>query len=109
MYDSATLLSITSEEEQRFIEKFRKDQGAGGSKHIWLGGRKSGTWKWDDGSSYDYKNWSGGEELGKNGVCNYLNSYDNKWYDVPCEKSSTWQIDNFVCKKSSKYRVHRSF
>ena len=60
-YESATLVSITSEEENQFVVNFRKDQGI--DTYIWLGARKNGTWKWDDGSSYDYKNWASGEDI----------------------------------------------
>ena len=105
MYDSSTLVSITSEEEQRFIEQFRKDQGIG-TNYIWLGGRKtskSGTWKWDDGSKYDYKNWSRNQDLGVDGLCMYLHTSD-KWYDAKCE-NGVWNIKNFACKKIRKFRV----
>ena len=103
-YDSATLVSITSEEENQFVVNFRKDQGI--DTYIWLGARKNGTWKWDDGSSYDYENWASGEDLGNNGLCNYLHT-DNKWYDATCE-TNFWGITNFVCKKNRKYHINRS-
>ena len=105
-YDSATLVSITSEEEQQFVVNFRKEQGI--NAYTWLGGRKMGTWKWDDGSSYDYKNWhSAEEELGNDGLCNYLHT-NSKWHDAKCETNG-WGIQNFVCKKNRKYHMNRSF
>ena len=105
--DSATLASVTSENEQQFLVKYRKGQGFGGYD-MWIGGQKNdGSWKWDDGSSFSYKNWDdGAEESSKYGSnpCNYMND-NNKWRIGRCD----WKLHLFACKKIRKYHVNRKF
>ena len=102
--DSATLASITSENEQHFLEKYRDDQGFE-HNDMWIGGqKKDGTWKWDDGSSFSYENWADGQEP-TFGSCNILltsdryNKIDNKWYAISCTNSHYSLV---ACKKIRK-------
>ena len=71
------------------------------------GQRKDGTWKWDDGSSFGYKNWNEGEgESSGQGhnPCNVMN-WNNKWYAASCD----WKLSFFACKKIRKYHVNWNF
>ena len=105
--DSATLASITSENEQQFLAKYRHDQGFGGS-HMWIGGkRKNGTWKWEDGSSFSYKNWSDGQEESSGYGPNpcILMELNGKWHAYSC----SYMLGVFACKTISKYHVNRKF
>ena len=55
------LLTVTSEEEQKFIEGLLED---GTKKCYWLGAndvREEGTFEWVTGEPWEYENWAGGE------------------------------------------------
>jgi hypothetical protein len=52
-----------------------------------------GTWKWTDGSAWDYSHWLAGEPNGGTKE-NCLEVYkDSKWSDAPCDVSKS-----YVCK-----------
>jgi len=57
------LLTITSKEEQEFIESYIKEKEFT-ENSFWLGATdkdKEGTWKWITGEKFDYSNWGDGE------------------------------------------------
>ncbi|RWS18991.1 lymphocyte antigen 75-like protein [Leptotrombidium deliense] len=88
-YFNASLASIHSEEENKFIHNFIKDN----DRAIWLNGQqteiKGSEIKWLDGSEFNYTNWNtlyaqpkGIEENFLN--CIFLESY-GLWYSRRCE------------------------
>jgi TolB-like protein len=60
------LATITSPEEQKFIEELISKQGK--RNNYWLGGYREGKeWKWVNGESFIFKNWMPGEPNNSNG------------------------------------------
>ena len=98
----AHLASIHSAEEQAFVTKLHDPT----RKHyIWLGGmRDGGSFKWKDGSAFNYQNWDRGQpnDWRGNEDCMELysapgQSHHDKWNDVPCDQTN--HADGFICKK----------
>ena len=95
----SSLSSIHSIEEQTFISEYVKRQEPG--KKVWVGGKRvQNDWKWDDGSSFGYKNWYGNEPDSEED-CMYLHySKTYQWQDANCgEEGKRWAISMFLCKK----------
>ena len=70
------LATITSQEEQNFIENIVKD---GKKNHYWIGAEcedKWGEWKWITGEEWNYNNWDNGEPNNSNNSTeNYAHIY----------------------------------
>ncbi|KAH7696245.1 Low affinity immunoglobulin epsilon Fc receptor, partial [Aphelenchoides avenae] len=63
-----SLVSIHSEDQQRFIEGLLQSDSA---HPVWIGlhdAFKNGTWKWIDGTPLDYKNWGPSQPNNEDGA-----------------------------------------
>ena len=92
------LVTITSEEEDRFIlESFADELNRDADGHLWLGGfqpdgsaEPDGGWQWVTGEPFEYTNWGEGEpndagsSVGSEQCLQYLDSTDPHWNDFPC-------------------------
>ncbi|XP_078619935.1 C-type lectin lectoxin-Lio2-like [Branchiostoma floridae x Branchiostoma japonicum] len=105
----ASLVSITSSDENNFIKSFiSKDS----ERAVWIGLRRNGeSWKWADGSRFSYRNWhqgepndsfwNGGEDCVNinaktgNNWANTVRWTRGKWEDSNCSKKN-----HFICKKA---------
>ena len=88
--DKADLVSLHSEEEDRFV------RGLKSGARIWLNGRKTGgQWQWEDGTPWDYQNWSPGQPSG-DGNCLDTTA---EWNDRGC--TNIGHDMHFVCRKHS--------
>ena len=66
---------------------------------MWIGGERVGknSFKWIDGSEFDYENWDTNEPNNVDGKENCMETYPNgRWNDLPCDFSRP-----FVCKRRS--------
>ena len=69
-----------------------------GLSHTWMGGNdidEEGTWKWTDGSPFDFTFWYSGEPNNHGGEDCMHHGYGDKWNDRPCSDSLT-----FLCSKT---------
>ena len=98
----AHLTSINSAEENAFISKLHDPTSV---HNTWIGGIRDGnSFKWKDGSAFNYENWRSEQpnnHLGKQ-ACMEINSYPgkeqhDKWNDIQCDMTN--RSDGFVCKK----------
>ena len=107
------LVTITSAEEQEFIENTVLVSPAKG--YYWLGGIKDaeGNWKWVTDEEWNYTNWSGGEPNNSGGreKCLHLYSSTKKWNDLASD-TSVYRVANFgiLCEwentvKHSRYEI----
>ncbi|MDR0920017.1 MAG: hypothetical protein LBM93_12375, partial [Oscillospiraceae bacterium] len=85
------LVTITSQEEQTFIESLYAQSS---KKSYWLGAtdkEKDGDWKWITGEAWGYTNWNGGEPNNNSGGESYLQFYSGttKWNDEKDYNSHT--------------------
>ena len=96
MKNGAHLASIHSVQENEFINTIHKSIQP--RKWSCIGGQKDGSsFKWTDGSPFDYQNWVEGEPNFKDNEEHCMNIYDNGlWNDLPCDYRL---IDSYVCKK----------
>ena len=102
--NDAHLTSIHSAEENEFITTLYVPRA-----RICIGGLRDGnSFRWMDGSDFNYQNWYTGEPNNLNGnieSCMMLYDgdfygdgfSDGKWNDCPCDSI---YIDSYVCKKS---------
>lgn len=99
----AHLASIHSVEENDFINKLHDPTGV---HNTCIGGIRDGSsFKWNDGSAYNYQNWNSGEPNNSGGKENCTELYSTpgqpsrhgKWNDYPCD--ITTRTDRYVCKK----------
>ena len=102
----AHLASIHSAEENEFITTLYVPRA-----RICIGGLRDGnSFRWMDGSDFNYQNWNTGEPKNLNGnIESCMELYDGnhfkygktsghgKWNDRPCDSIF---INNYVCKKS---------
>jgi len=103
------LVTITSAEEQKFIEDYINEKGYK-NKRFWLGfsdATKEGTWSWVTGESNKYANWGKSLDNGYSGTQDYAalvgfnTSYNGKkvnfgqWDDVQKTKQSDCY---FICE-----------
>ncbi|KAK5976694.1 C-type lectin domain-containing protein [Trichostrongylus colubriformis] len=98
----AQLASIMNKEENDFIWDIAKSvsERTGPEGRIWIGGKKKcGSWKWTDGTKWDYENWDSGEPNNEGGHEDCLQilahpQRKGKWNDAPCDGKLA-----FVCEK----------
>ena len=104
------LASVHSQDEMQFIhDQVVRDI----SDHVWLGGsdrETEGTWKWTDGSAWNYTDWLKGEPNDYHRVAdedclelwyNVLKQYRPKtkgWNDLGCSSGHATRVSAFVCK-----------
>lgn len=79
------LVTITSEEEQTFVETYMNSQSF--TAHAWIGAYSDGAkWQWITDEEFDYMNWEQGQpDNGQNGTefFGHLNHrYFGQWNDV---------------------------
>lgn len=77
------LATITSAEEQKFIEELLSNQGK--RNQYWLGGyRPNKDWRWVTDEPFVYKNWGPGQPNNRGGDANrlILNLGDSRWSDM---------------------------
>lgn len=76
------LVTITSQEEEDFIEKLINN---GNEYYYWLGGKKnsSNNFEWTNSENFNYSNWATNEPNNTNNVENYIFKYKSsgKWND----------------------------
>lgn len=113
------LVTISSSDEQEFIENFLKEEGE--KNNYWLGGYKnsSNLWQWLTGEPFDYTNWANGQPdsyrpYGASGEEDTLMMYKEeneknpaplgKWNDIrkdgTCGDEEFFGTDNFgyICE-----------
>lgn len=104
------LASITSENEQKQIEKLLVGKNKNG---YWIGGIKNGdSWEWVNGDSWSYENWSPGQPDGYEEDSNYVQMINNPdsnyiadaeqyaWQDIPNTGESGNRTEYFSADKT---------
>lgn len=90
------LCCIESDEEQQIVAQFVDE------KRLYLGGtdeEQECTWKWINGSQWDYTKWMEGQPNNWGGDENYLATYDRgEWVDVAAEGDGFWMPIGFLCE-----------
>ena len=88
------LATITSQEEQNFIEELNS-----GNRRFWIGGFRdsSDNWKWVTGEKWDYSNWDDGEPSGGNE--NSAAVWPKKWNDMTAD--NLYEQDGYICEWDS--------
>merc|ERR1711872_1025574 len=99
--ENANLASITSDAINQYVLEGMRSRNL---SHIWIGGNdkdEEGTWKWADGSLFEFTFW-GSEEpnsFGGNEDCMVhgwkSSRYENMWNDLPC----TTRVKGLLCGK----------
>ena len=105
------LASIHSRDEMEFV---RGEVIRVISDFVWLGGsdrQTEGTWKWTDGTTWDYTDWLDKEpsddahhenedclEFWSNAPSDYYGSKTNGWNDLSCSSGYAQRVSAFVCK-----------
>ena len=95
------LASITSNAINQYVFEGRISRGFG---FTWVGGNdidKEGTWKWTDGSPFEFTAWGGGEPNNRNGEnCLHVAEPKNDlWNDFHCSLPAA-----FICGKKKSQR-----
>lgn len=84
------LVTITSQEEQSFIENLNYD-----NERLWIGGYKdSSDWYWVTGEQWNYSNWGSGEPSG--GGEDKAAVWPQKWNDMTDD--NRWEQNGFICE-----------
>ena len=95
------LATITSSEEQAFIETFSTGKP-------WIGAtdeKAEGTWEWITGETWDYTNWGSGEP-NNSGDEDYLVLFPRKWNDLP---NTFGEQFGFICEWDGNGNVSNEF
>ena len=84
---------ISSDKENEFVRKLAKEN------IIWLGGTdefEEGTWTWDNGEDFKFKNWDDNQPSGSSGH-NFLtlNGKNGKWADTT---DFSGKVKGYVCE-----------
>ena len=87
------LVVISSDKENEFVRKLAKEN------IIWLGGTdefEEGTWTWDNGEDFKFKNWDDKQPSGSSGH-NFLtlNGKNGKWADTT---DFSGKVKGYVCE-----------
>nr|QNH72433.1 toxin candidate TRINITY_DN13207_c0_g2_i1.p1 [Pachycerianthus borealis] len=96
----ADLASIRYPEEQEFVfEWVKRVNKMHHNKYYWIGLNdieKEKKWRWIDGSTYYYKNWSGNQPNNAHGIqdCTVIGS-QGTWSDFACKNKGY----RYICKK----------
>lgn len=85
------LVTITSKEEQEFIETMN-------SAYLWIGGYREGNeWRWVTGEPWDYTNWAEGEPNNSSNVVSNENCivlWPYKWNDLA--DTNTFEQNGYI-------------
>ena len=100
----AHLASIHSPEEMTFVSMLHDQNNF---YVTWIGGqRDERTFKWIDGSAFEYENWYSGQPDNVDGKEDCISFYSNpgqknheKWNDIDCSNKLIFPIGRYVCKK----------
>uniref|UniRef100_A0A914QVQ3 C-type lectin domain-containing protein n=1 Tax=Panagrolaimus davidi TaxID=227884 RepID=A0A914QVQ3_9BILA len=63
-----------------------------GAVDFWIGGSSDTTWKWSDGTPFDFKNWAPGNPLSDSGLCTSEKVRSGYWYSTKCDETKP-----FIC------------
>lgn len=87
------LVTITSQEEQNFIESIN-------SKKLWIGGYlDNGVWKWVTNEEWSYTNWGSGEPNNSSNVVaneGYVAVWPKKWNDLA--NTNLYEQSGYICE-----------
>lgn len=97
-YYNGSLVSITSRDEQSYIEGRLRSQD---DLVYWIGATDSmqeAGWRWEDGSPFSYLNWETGQpnQYGDED-CAGMKTSNMRWHDFSCSLRNS-----FICKKRVK-------
>ena len=88
------LVTITSAEEQQFIEALNND-----NQSVWIGCERTEeaeTWKWITDEAFSFSNWSDGEPNNYNGNETKGAIRPDKWNDF--NEDSSGEVNGFLCE-----------
>ena len=90
------LVTITSQEEQNYIDSLNKD---------WIGGYRDSAdnWKWVTGEKWDYTNWAEGEPNNSSNVVSNescIAIWPEEWNDLA--DTNTYEQSGYICEWDGK-------
>ena len=95
------LASVLTQEEQEEVKV------AAGGNDIWIGGsdqHQEGSWRWTDGSQWNFTNWGDGAgNVGNSWNCVQLFTDASSWFEYNCEHTIP-----FLCQSSSLTMINKS-
>lgn len=93
------LLSVDFREKQAFLERYMKANRIVNNVWIGLEPQKDGTYKWSDGTTFNFNNWGAYSPSNNSKYCvqmqTNVGSGYGKWSDVPCNKRNS-----VVCERN---------
>jgi hypothetical protein len=94
--DGAHLAVVTSAEEATFIAELCDD------RYMYLGAsdhEEERTWKWVDGTPWEFTHWMRGQPNDYSGSEDYLATYDGgEWVDVDHSGEDFWMPSGYICE-----------
>ena len=96
----AKLASVHTKEVLKFLIATLLSQSQ--TTRAWIGGYFEGSYKWDNGETWDYTNWNKGEPSSSNCVAI---GQGGKWKDNSCTRAAN---KNYICMKGTVSRKKRS-